>query len=102
MPEDLVIFSCKIIPNKLNIENRQHLEESLKKLNVRIFKDIHVSGHAAREDLRDLLHILKPQNIFPAHGEKNMMDALAELASEIKFDFKNKVTVLRNSQRITI
>ena len=49
MPEDHIIFSCKTIPSKTNIENRQKLEASLKAQNVRIFKDVHVSGHAARK-----------------------------------------------------
>lgn len=100
-PEDLVIFSCKVIPVKLNIDNRKELEDKLKTFNVRIFTDIHVSGHAAREDLRDLLHMLKPRNILPAHGEKKMMDALSELALEI--DYKpESIRILKNSQRITI
>ncbi|MBW3021849.1 ribonuclease J, partial [Candidatus Woesearchaeota archaeon] len=65
----------------------------------RIFKDIHVSGHASREDLRDLLHLLNPKNTFPAHGDKAMMEALSELAIEI--DLKN-VNILKNKQRITL
>ncbi|MBW3003055.1 MBL fold metallo-hydrolase [Candidatus Woesearchaeota archaeon] len=97
--EDLVIFSCKVIPAKLNIDNRKILEEKLKRFNVRIFKDIHVSGHASREDLRDLLHLLNPKNTFPAHGDKAMMEALSELAIEI--DLKN-VNILKNKQRITL
>ena len=100
-PEDLVIFSCKVIPAKLNIDNRKELEENLKRFNVRIFKDIHVSGHASREDLRDLLHLVNPKYILPAHGDNNMMEALQELALEI--DYKpESVKILKNSQRITL
>ncbi|MBW3014971.1 RNase J family beta-CASP ribonuclease [Candidatus Woesearchaeota archaeon] len=102
LPEDHVIFSCKVIPNKLNIENREELERKLKKYGVRIFKDIHVSGHASREDLRDFLHMLKPKHIFPAHGEKNMMEALKELSGELGYDLSNNVHLLKNHQRITL
>ena len=34
---------------------REELEEHLEKKGARIFKDIHVSGHGSREDLRDVI-----------------------------------------------
>ena len=49
-PEDHVIFSCRTIPTPTNIANREKLEANLRSYNIRIFKDIHQSGHAARED----------------------------------------------------
>jgi ribonuclease J len=101
MSEDLVIFSCKTIPNKLNIDNRKILEEKLKTYGVRIFKDIHVSGHAAREDLRDLLELANPTHILPAHGDKGMMDALGELASEVGYEPK-KIHILKNKDRLSL
>ena len=67
--EDHIIFSCTIIPSPTNIANREMLENKLKKHGVRIFKDIHVSGHAAREDLRDLINLVQPKNLIPAHGD---------------------------------
>jgi len=78
-PEDHVIFSCKVIPTEINKENREKLENRLKNLGVRIFKDVHVSGHAAREDHRDLINMVKPKHIIPAHGEPEMKAALAML-----------------------
>ena len=80
--EDCVIFSCSVIPSEINIEARHVLEEELKARKLRIFKDIHVSGHAAREDLRDLINMVKPKNLIPAHCEKQMADAMIELAGE--------------------
>lgn len=85
-PEDHVIFSCTVIPAEINIENRKKLETTLKAQKVRIFKDIHVSGHAAREDLRDLLRFTNPKHIIPAHGEKFMTESLKELAEEMEFE----------------
>ena len=85
MPEDHVIFSCTTIPSETNINNRKNLEAALKKYKVRIFKDIHVSGHAAREDLRDLLRFTNPQHIIPAHGERFMTESLKDLAEEMDF-----------------
>ncbi|MBI2137980.1 RNase J family beta-CASP ribonuclease [Candidatus Woesearchaeota archaeon] len=68
-PEDHVIFSCNVIPTETNITNRNALEEKLHQHRVRIFKDIHVSGHASKEDLRDLINMVKPKHIVPAHGD---------------------------------
>jgi ribonuclease J len=81
-PEDHVIFSCTIIPTETNIENRRQLEARLHTLGVRVFRDIHVSGHAAKEDLRDLLNMVKPGHLIPAHGDKGMKLSLASLAME--------------------
>lgn len=82
---DLVIFSCSIIPTELNRELRADLERSLKNKGVRICKDIHVSGHAAREDHRQLLSLLKPEHIIPSHAGYEKAHHLAELAKEMGF-----------------
>jgi ribonuclease J len=68
-PEDNMIFSCTTIPTPTNIANREALENELKLSGIRIFKDIHQSGHAAKEDLRDFINLVKPKNIIPAHGD---------------------------------
>ena len=102
LPEDHIIFSCRTIPTPTNIENRQKLEANLKNFNVRIFKDIHQSGHAAREDLRDLINLVKPQHIIPAHGELRMTSALADLAVEMGYKKGNNVHVMGNGERIKL
>ena len=84
-PGDMVIFSCQIIPAEVNIENRKHLEEKMRKKGVRIFSDIHTSGHASKEDLRDLINFLKPQNLIPSHGNKKMAQDFRVLAEEIGY-----------------
>ncbi|MBS3105566.1 RNase J family beta-CASP ribonuclease [Candidatus Woesearchaeota archaeon] len=101
-PEDHVIFSCKTIPTPTNIANRQKLEADLRTFNVRIFKDIHQSGHAAREDLRDLINLVKPQHIIPAHGELRMTSALADLAVEMGYKKGTNVHVMGNGERIKL
>ncbi|MBI2660546.1 RNase J family beta-CASP ribonuclease [Candidatus Woesearchaeota archaeon] len=101
-PEDHIIFSCRTIPTPTNIENRQRLESDLRSFNVRIFKDIHQSGHAAREDLRDLINLVKPQHIIPAHGEPAMLNALADLAAEMGYKKGENVHVMGNGERIKL
>jgi len=101
-PEDHIIFSCRTIPTPTNIANRERLEADLKKFNVRIFKDIHTSGHAAREDLRDLINLVKPKHIIPAHGEPRMLNALADLAAEMGYKKGQNVHVMGNGERIRL
>ncbi|RJQ17319.1 MBL fold metallo-hydrolase [Candidatus Woesearchaeota archaeon] len=100
-PDDVVIFSCKIIPTPISIKNRESLEEELRKRKVRIFKDIHVSGHGSREDLRDLLQLVKPEKIIPAHAELPKLLALKQLALEIGYK-ESDVYILGNNERVKI
>lgn len=82
---DHVIFSSSIIPTKINIENREKLENKLKKYGVRIFNNVHVSGHAGREDLRDFINMVNPEHIIPAHGPREKTEPLIELAKELGY-----------------
>ncbi len=84
-PGDIVIFSCNVIPVEVNIKNREKLESTLKARNVRIFSGVHVSGHGAREDHRDLLELVRPRNIIPIHAEPAKGRMLAELAAQLGF-----------------
>ena len=102
MPEDHVIFSCKTIPTPTNIENRRVLESKLKTFNVRIFKDIHQSGHAAREDLRELINIVKPKHIIPAHGDLSMRSALADLAVDMGYKKGQNVHLMKEGERLKL
>ena len=92
---DHVVFSSTVIPTPTNQANRAILEEKLASLGVRVFRDIHVSGHAAREDQRDLIEMLKPVHLIPAHGYPEMTSALKELASELSYG-DDKVHVMQN------
>ena len=84
---DIVVFSCSVIPVELNQNNRERLEKNLRGKDVRIFTDVHVSGHAAREDHRDLLELVNPKHIIPAHAGREKAEKLAGLA--LQCGFKN-------------
>lgn len=101
MPGDHVVFSTSVIPSPTNIKNRKVLETKLQKKNVRIFTDIHVSGHAGREDQRDLIEMLKPKNIIPAHTDEIRAEKLSELALEIGYD-KSNIHILKNKECIEL
>jgi ribonuclease J len=44
--------------------------------------DVHVSGHAAREELGELIDILRPKYAIPLHGEYRMQVLYRRLAGE--------------------
>ena len=82
---DIVIFSSKTIPVPVNLANKGQLDKRLKKDEVRIFDNVHVSGHGSREDLRDFISILKPKHIIPAHGSLQQLTPMIELATELGY-----------------
>ncbi len=101
-PEDFIIFSCTTIPTAINQENRAILEEKLHRHKVRIFKDIHVSGHASREDLRDLINLVEPNHIIPAHGDIKMRSGLFQLADEMGYETERFVHLVSNGGRVVL
>lgn len=97
--DDVVLFCCKIIPHEDNFRNRADLEHALKEKKVRIFSDLHVSGHACREDHREFIKLVKPEHLIPTHGDPAMLESQKELALEMGFK-KEKVHLLKNFSRI--
>ncbi len=102
LSRDHVIFSSSIIPTPISQANRKQLEKRLKNNGVRIFTDVHISGHAGREDLRDFIEMLKPQNIIPAHGDMQKLTALAELATELGYKLGKDVHILQDGQTLNL
>jgi len=79
---DTVIISSNPIPHPVNIANRFVLERNLQEKGVRVIDGIHVSGHARREDSRDILRWLNPEFLVPSHGDLSKTSALADLGKE--------------------
>lgn len=98
-PGDVVIFSCQVIPVDINIENRDKLERILRSGGVRIFRDVHVSGHGAREDHRELLEMLRPEHIIPIHTGPAKSKMMAELA--LQMGYKN-THVMEDGKRLSL
>ena len=96
---DVVIFSCAVIPVDVNIKNREKLEAALTKSNVKMFKDVHVSGHGALEDHRKLIEMVRPENIIPVHAGPEKAKIIKELASSM--GYKNTF-VMEDGKRISL
>ena len=101
-PGDQVVFACKVIPDPINIANRVALEAKLRAKGVRLFKDIHASGHLAREDIRDLIQILKPKHIIPAQGDSTKLVPLVELAEEMGYIDGKTVHLVKNGELVLL
>ena len=98
---DVVIFSCSVIPVKLNKDNRDKLERAIRAKGARIFRDIHMSGHATREDHRDLIELVKPKHIIPSHGSHEKGKHIVELAKEMGYTDK-KLHLMEDGKRIIL
>lgn len=101
-PRDQIIFSADVIPNPINVANRYAMETKLKLQGARIIKGAHVSGHAYREDHRDLLHMLKPRHIIPCHGNLKMLASYAELAENEGYSLGKNIHLIRNGKSVTV
>ena len=81
---DTVVFSSRMIPG--NERAIMQVQDNLVRRGVRVLTDadhmVHVSGHAARDDLRRLYGLVKPRYAVPVHGEWRHLAAHATLARE--------------------
>jgi ribonuclease J len=98
--DDHLVFSSSVIPTPVNIENREKLDNRLKKRGVRLFNNVHVSGHAGREDLRDFINLISPENIIPSHGAHDKISPMVELAEELGYKNKKNVHLIDDGQKL--
>ena len=81
---DTVVYSSRMIPG--NERAVMAVQDSLVRRGVRVLTDrdhsVHVSGHAARDEIRRLYELVKPRYAVPTHGEWRHLTAHAELARE--------------------
>jgi len=97
---DKVIFSANVIPTPTNVSNRYTVETKLRMKGARLYDNVHVSGHASREDHWELLRMINPEHVIPAHGYLSMTSAYAELAEDVGYKLGDTVHLVRNGQEI--
>lgn len=92
---DEVIFSASVIPNPINVSNRELLETKLRAQGASIHRDVHVSGHAGRIDTKEFLEFAKPEHIIPCHSTMDKLRLMAELGRELGYPNEH-LHLLRN------
>src|SRR5512139_1625504 len=99
VPGDTVVLSSHPIPGN---------EESVGRTINRLFRrgakviyeniaPVHVSGHASQEEMKLLLHLVKPKYFIPIHGELRQLHQHAEIARLVGIPNEN-VAVIENGQ----
>jgi ribonuclease J len=90
-PKDTVIISATPIPG--NEKSVSRVVNALFKKGVNVIydelADIHVSGHACKEELKFMHALIKPKFFMPVHGEFRHLKLHAQLASEMGMKDKN-------------
>ena len=88
---DLVVLSSSPIPGNEKLVGR--IINELTKNGVSVLHDhsveVHVSGHACREELKLLMALLKPKYFMPVHGEYRHLYANRELALDMGIPNEN-------------
>lgn len=85
---DSVVFSADPIPSTESAQNA--LIDSLSRLGANVYysavsSDLHVSGHAALEELRLMINLVKPKFLFPIGGTFRHMESFSKMAQEMGY-----------------
>lgn len=108
---DLVVISANPIPGNEKLISRV-IDQLFKKGAEVIYEsmaDVHVSGHACREELKIIMALTKPKFFIPVHGEYRHLKLHGELAETmgvprknvVIMDIGNVVEIGRDSAKIT-
>jgi ribonuclease J len=102
-PGDTMIFSSSVIPG--NERTVQMIKDDLlrQKANVYHYKmmDIHAGGHAQKEELREMILMMKPKFFMPIHGQFSMLVANSKLAQECGIP-ENNVLLADNGRVVEV
>jgi ribonuclease J len=100
-PGDVVIISAHPIPG--NERGVSRTINSLMKRGAEVLytplNAVHVSGHAAQEEQKLVLSLLKPRFLVPVHGEFRHLTHHAQTAVSVGIP-RDKIFVLENGDRI--
>ena len=81
-PSDVVILSASAIPGNEKLVGK--IINALVRAGIRVVNDavadVHVSGHACREELKLMIGLVKPKYFMPVHGEERHLYANKALA----------------------
>jgi len=90
-PGDKILIAASPIPG--NEKSVYHMINELIRKGAEVvyerLADIHVSGHACREELKLMLSLIKPRFFMPVHGEYRHLKCNASLAMETGMEWEN-------------
>lgn len=100
---DTVILSAKIIPgNERSIGKIiNHLCRRGANVIYEKVSEIHVSGHASKEELKLMLNIIRPRYFMPVHGEYRHLSFHAQLAEKVGIP-RDNIFILENGDVLEI
>ncbi|EKD41921.1 MAG: hypothetical protein ACD_73C00440G0001, partial [uncultured bacterium] len=106
---DLVLFSSRMIPgNEKNIFNViNNLSRHGAKVMYESVHEIHTSGHAHQDELKEVFKRVKPKHFIPIHGSYYHLKRHSELAedwglkSKNTFIIENGESILIENQKVT-
>lgn len=100
---DTVILSAKMIPGNERSIGRIINHLMMRGADVKYEKasEIHVSGHASKEELKLMMTIVRPRYFVPIHGEYRQLSHHARLARNSGIP-KEHVFILRNGSVLEI
>lgn len=101
LPSDTVVLSSHPIPGN---------EESVYRTINRLFRrgadviyesiaPVHVSGHASQEEMKLLLHLVKPKYFIPIHGELRHLHQHAHIARQVGIP-QDQIAILENGREL--
>jgi ribonuclease J len=101
--DDCVILSSRFIPG-----NEKAITSVINQLyrhgadvHYQRTSGVHVSGHASREELKQLLSLVRPQNFIPIHGEFRHLIQHARLARRLGVEPARSL-VVENGQPVLV
>ncbi len=101
-PGDTIVLSSHPIPG--NEENVYRTINRLFRRGARVIYDpiapVHVSGHASQEEMKLMLHLVRPRHLIPVHGELRHLHQHAAMARELGLP-ADHVAVVENGQVIS-
>jgi len=100
---DTVILSSKFIPGneKAISELINHLYRRGAEVFYQTTSEVHVSGHAAQEELKQVLALTRPRHFVPIHGEYRHLVQHARLARRMGVA-EDRAVVLENGVPLTV
>lgn len=98
---DTVLISATPIPGNERAVSR--VISKLHRTGARVYHGrnahVHVSGHAAQEELKTFINVIRPDAYIPIHGEYRHLSANADLAEEMNVPL---VFVLEDGDRVVL